>query len=186
MRPRNALAALLLGLLTLLGLVGFGGPAAAAPLDPGTVEVTFDQSSVRTVLGDRFTLRMRIRNSGTDRTDPLLAHLNVASLRNDVYVDPEDWSQRRSQDVAPLDPGATTELSWPIQSVNAGSLDVYVVLLPNGASSAGTGPLAVSPPVHLQVAGRRTLSPGGAIPVAVVVPVLLGLAAAAISFRTRA
>ena len=182
MRPRTALV---VGLLVLLAVLGFAGPSAAAPTDPVTVEVTFDRDAVRTVLGGRFTLRTRIANTGPAATQPLLAHLNVASLSHDVYVDPEDWSQQRSQDVPPLAPGDAVELSWPIQAVNAGSMDVYVVVLPNGPTSAGRGPLAVSPPVHLQVAGLRTLTPGGTVPVAVVVPVLLGLGAAATRLRLR-
>jgi len=43
----------------------------------------------------------------------------------------------------------------------------------------------VSPPVHLTVAGRKTLSAGGALPVAVAVPVLLGPALAVTRIRLR-
>jgi len=147
--------------------------------------VTFDRNRVRTALGGRFTLETKIVNPGGAQTDPILAHLNVASLTSEVYVDPEDWSADRSKEVARLRPGQSTSLSWDIQAVNAGSFDVYVVLLPNGPSTAGEGPLVVSPPVHLEVAGRRTLSPGGVMPVVIVVPVLLGLVAAAARFRLR-
>jgi hypothetical protein len=160
-------------------------PIIAAPSGMDDLEVTFDRDRVRTVLGGRFTLETRIVNTGRARTDPILAHLNVASLTSDVYVDPEDWSAERSQTVPPLAAGASTSLVWKVQAVNAGSFDAYVVLLPNGVSSAGKGPLVVSPPVHLAVAGRRTLSPGGAMPVVVAVPVLLGLVAAATRFRVR-
>jgi hypothetical protein len=147
--------------------------------------VTCDQSRLRTLLGDRFTFRSRIANSGAASSDRLLAHLNVVSLTSDVYVDPEDWSSSRTREVPPLGPGGSTSLSWHLQAVNAGSFSVYVVLLPNGAASAGTGPLVVSPPVHVSVAGRRTLTAGGALPVVVAVPVLLGLLAAAARRRVR-
>jgi len=180
MRPLLVLLGLLLALTAPFGLAA--SPAAATTED---VEVTFDRSEVSTVLGGRFTLQTTIVNSGGAQTDPILAHLNVASLTSDVYVDPEDWSADRSKEVAPLRPGQSTSLSWDIQAVNAGSFDVYVVLLPNGPSTAGEGPLVVSPPVHLKVAGRRTLSPGGVMPVVIVVPVLLGLVAAAARFRLR-
>jgi len=62
---------------------------------------------------------------------------------------------------------------------------VYVVVLANGASPDGTGSLAVSPPLLVTVAGRRTLSAGGVLPVAVAVPVLLGLALAVARIRLR-
>jgi hypothetical protein len=62
---------------------------------------------------------------------------------------------------------------------------VYVVLLPDGPGSAGKGPLWVSPPVHVEVAGRQTLSAGGALPVVLGVPVLIGLAAGTARLRAR-
>jgi hypothetical protein len=195
MRPLSVITGLLLALIAPFGMAAAAAAASAKPapassspalLAPGMVEVTFDQSRVATTLGDRFTLLSRIVNTGAAPTDRLIAHLNVASLTGDVYVDPEDWSSSRSHDVATLDPGRRTSISWDIQAVNAGSFDVYVVLLPNGASSAGTGPLVVSPPVHVSVAGRQTLTAGGALPVVIVIPVLIGLAAATAWYRRRA
>jgi hypothetical protein len=109
----------------------------------------------------------------------------VASVTTAVYVDLEDWSASRTHEVPPLKPGASTALSFELQAVNAGRFNVYVVVLPNGPSSEGTGPLAVSPPVHVTVAGRKTLSAGGALPVAVAVPVLLGVALAVARIRLR-
>jgi uncharacterized cupredoxin-like copper-binding protein len=173
MRARWALVA---GVLAALAI-----PAAAA----ATPDVTFDQDKVAVVLGDKFTLHTRVTNSGRAPTDLLLAHLNVASLTSDVYVDPEDWSSRRTQELGPLAPGESTTLTWDVQAVNAGRFDIYVVVLPNGAASAGHGPLTVSPPAYVRVAGRRTLDAGGALPVVVVVPVLLGLAAGVSRFRLR-
>jgi hypothetical protein len=66
-----------------------------------------------------------------------------------------------------------------------GGFAVYVVLLPSGVGSDRTGPLVVSPPVHVRVAGRRTLNAAGSLPVVIVVPLLLGLAAAAGRYRLR-
>jgi len=183
MRPLFVLVGMLLALTAPAGLAASGAEAAPDPI--AAAEVTFDRDRVSTVLGGRFTLQSRIVNSGGAPTDAILAHLNVASLTSDVYVDPEDWSAERSKEVAPLRRGESTSVSWDIQAVNAGSFDVYVVLLPSGASTAGKGPLVVSPPVHLEVAGRRTLSPGGAIPVVIVVPLLLGLVAALARLRVR-
>ncbi|WP_319458364.1 hypothetical protein [Micromonospora sp. RTP1Z1] len=54
-----------------------------------------------------------------------------------------------------------------------------------GDSTAGTGPLVVSKPVHVTVAGKRTLTAGGSLPVAIVVPFVLGLVAAAARYRIR-
>jgi hypothetical protein len=177
MRPHVLLA----GIVLALAIPAI--PIAATAAAP--VEVTFDRASQATTLGDRFTVRARIANVGTATTDPLIADLNVTSVTTAVYVDLEDWSASRTHELPPLKPGASTALTFELQAVNAGRFNVYVVVLPNGASSQGTGPLAVSPPVHLTVAGRKTLSAGGALPVAVAVPVLLGLALAVARIRVR-
>jgi hypothetical protein len=165
-------------------LAGAGLAPRAAAADPGTVDVTLTPSPLNTVMGERFTIRAQFVNSGATPTEPLVADLNVASLTG-VYVDLEDWSASRTHDVAPIAPGGNASLSWDIQAVNAGSFDVYIVLLPNGPASAGTGPLVASPPVHVTVAGRRALNAGGALPIAVIVPVLLGLTAVGARYRLR-
>jgi hypothetical protein len=172
---------------TLVLVGGTGAAAATAPNEatPAQVTVTWDNANVTTRVGDRFIVRSRIFNARSAATGSMLAHLNVASLTSDVYVDPEDWSSARTQTLDPLEAGAAHSLTWPIQAVNVGSFDVYVVLLPDGPGSAGKGPLWVSPPVHVEVAGRRTLSAGGALPVVVGVPVLIGLAAGTARLRAR-
>jgi hypothetical protein len=167
-----ALAAVLCGLTA--------APAAAA----SDVEVTVDQTQASVGVGDRITVKARVVNTGTQRTDPLIAHLNVATLDQSVYVDLEDWTASPTKELAPLAPGADITASFEIQAVNVGRFDVYVVVAPNGAS-AGQGPLVASTPELVQVAGRRTVSPGGVLPVVVVAPVLLGLAAAATRLRLR-
>jgi hypothetical protein len=158
---------LALGLLFLLA-----APAAAT-------EVTFDRPTAGMGVGQRVTLLTRITNPGTEPTGPFVAHLDVVSLTPDVTVDPEDWSSERSQDVDALEPGETRELSWPIQAVAAGTFDAYVVLVGHGLV------LVTATPAHLEVAGRRELGAGGALPVVLIMPVLLGLGAAAMRYRLR-
>jgi hypothetical protein len=177
-------------LAAMLFLAGVATPVAAhvprLRYDPaGGMEIHFDRGDAAVAIGDRFTLPSVVANTGTAATDRVVAHLDVVSLTSDVYVDPEDWSGIRSRDLAPIPPGGRTPVDWELQAVNAGSFDVYVVLLPNGPASAGAGPLAVSPPVHVTVAPRQTLSAGGALPVAVAVPLVLGLVAAALRYRRR-
>jgi len=161
---------LAVGLLFLLA-----APASAA-------EVTFDRPATAMGVGQRVTLITRITNPGTEPTGPFVAHLDVVSLTPDVTVDPEDWSSERSQDVDTLEPGETRDLSWPIQAVAAGTFDAYVVLAP----AVGHGPVLVTAtPAHLEVAGRRELGAGGALPVVVIMPLLLGLGAVAMRYRLR-
>ena len=71
-------------------------------------------------------------NTGATPTGEILAHLNVASIEGTVYVDPEDWSPSRSQQLS-LEPGESQKLSWELQAVNAGHFAAYVVVVPFGA-----------------------------------------------------
>ncbi|MEU8300481.1 hypothetical protein AB0C04_24775 [Micromonospora sp. NPDC048909] len=176
-----ALIGLRLALATPFGLAA--AEAAPPPL-PGSIEVVLDENRVYTVVGERLTVGSRVVNSGDAPTDRLVAHLNVASL-DGVYVDLEDWSAEVSREVGPVAPGGSTVLSWQFQAVNTGNFDVYVVLMPNGIATAGTGPLLVSQPVHVTVAGKRTLTAAGSLPVAIVVPLVLGLLAAVARYRVR-
>jgi len=177
---RRLAGALGAALLALLATGGVSASPAAAGVDG--IAVTVDRTRVDTVVGGRFVLRTRLSNDGDRATGPLMAHLNVASLTSDVYVDPEDWSTQRSQWVDSLAPGEDQQLTWQLQAVNQGSFDAYVVLLPTEGPDPGT-PLTVSRSVYLGVAGRQTLSASGALPVVVVVPALLGVL---VVLRTRA
>lgn len=173
--------ALILAAVLACVLSGVSVPAGAAP---GPVEVVNDRTRVETVLGHRFTLATEVRNTGSVDSGPLLAHLNVASLETSVYVDPEDWSAERSQELF-LRPGESRTLSWELQAVNSGHFAAYVVVLPAGDAATGDQEPVVTPLVRLHVAARSTLNAGGTLPVVLGVPLLLGLAAVAARFRVR-
>jgi hypothetical protein len=181
MRPLVATAGVALAVL--LGATP-AGRAGAAPGPVGPVEVTLDRSAVASVLGEHITVRSTVTNTGTTRTGGLIAHLDVVSLHDDVYVDPEDWSSDRSIDVESLEPGDHATLEWTVQNVNAGEFDVYAVVLPTGPPAAAGG-LSVSPALRLTVASRRTLDPGGSLLVVATVPLVVGLFASGTRRRRR-
>jgi hypothetical protein len=171
------LIALLVGVLSWLA-----APALAAA--PPSVDVVAEPAHVDTVLGGRFMITTEITNTGAAPSGEILAHLNVASIEGSVYVDPEDWSSNRSQQLS-LKPGESRKLSWEIQAVNAGHFAAYVVVVPFGNKVAGNEPLMISPLVDVDVATKSTLTAGGALPVVVIVPLLLGLAAGGVFLRAR-
>jgi hypothetical protein len=162
-------------------LSGLPTPALANPLN---LEVAADPPTVSTVLGGRFKITTEIKNTGSAATGEILAHLNVASIEGSVYVDPEDWSSDRSQQLS-LKRGESRKLSWEIQAVNSGRFAAYVVVVPFGGSVNGNEDLKISPLVKIDVAQRTTLTAGGALPVVLMVPLLIGLAGAAALFRVR-
>lgn len=153
-------------------------PAAAR----ASVSVTVDRIGVATGLGKRFAFRSTVVNTGPGEARGLVAHLNVASLRPGVYVDPEDWSTSRTRYLDPIPAGGTATVRWSLQAVNAGSFAVYVAVLP---ADAGGRPPTVGRTVRVTVAERRTLDAGGILPLALGVPVVLGLAAGGLALRRR-
>jgi hypothetical protein len=145
--------------------------------------VSSERPEVTTAVGRHFEYQARILNDSKATAAQLLVHLNIASLTSGVYVDPEDWSTDRSRFLPPLAAGGASTLSWDLQAVSPGTFDVYVVVLPAGASSGGQ--VAVSSPTRVVVTARRTLNAGGALPVVVAVPVLLGMATLSAQARGR-
>jgi hypothetical protein len=176
MRPRRT--PVVAGLLLVLAATTWlGSPAVAA--DGGPVELTLDRQRIETTVGRVLTVESRIANVGEAPLPAMIAHLNVTSTDPAVYVDLEDWSAEVTRSVEPLDPGRSTTLSWDFQAVNGGSFEVYVVLVPPA------GDLVASRPVRVEVAKRRALNAGGALPVVLVVPALLGLLTVGNRYRLR-
>lgn len=152
-------------------------PQKAAAQDAG-MEITLDQTHVTTSVGRMLTLESRIVNHGSAPSAPMIAHVNVASV-DGGYVDLEDWSAEVTQKVDALEPGQDTTLTWDLQAVNAGSFHIYVVLLPN------SGPLVPSGSTRVDVGQKRNLNAGGVLPVAIAIPLILGIGAATIRYRVR-
>jgi len=157
--------------------LALAAPQRAAAQDAG-MEITLDQAKVSTSVGRVLTLESRIVNHGSVPSAPMLAHVNVASV-DGGYVDLEDWSADVTQRVDALQPGQDTTLTWELQAVNAGSFHIYVVLLPN------SGPLVPSGAARVDVGEKRNLNAGGVLPVAIAIPLILGVGAAAIRYRIR-
>ena len=141
--------------------------------------MSVDRTRVSTRLGHSFEFHSTIANHGTSPATGLIAHLNVLSLRNGVYVDPEDWSSHRTRYLAPIPAGGSTTLTWRIKAVNAGSIGVYVAVLPRD----GEGP-----PDGRTDAADRDRRPqdarlGRDLPLALSVPALIGLVLVLVRFQ---
>ena len=159
---RVALAALLAAALL---------PVSQAAATPG-VSVSVDRKTITTKLGHTFVLHSTITNNSGASLRGLIAHLNVLSLDGRFYVDPEDWSSRRTRYLAPIPAGRSVRIFWRLDAVNEGHLGVYVAVLPR--SGAGVPPVT-APIVSVSIADRRTLASGGILPLALGLPALLGV-----------
>jgi hypothetical protein len=153
-------------------------PVAAQAADGVSVQVS--QTRIEKKLGKKFFFTSTITNRGSNAASGLIAHLNILSLRNGPYVDPEDWSTSRTRYLAPIPAGGSTTITWRMQAVNAGSFGVYVSVLP---ASGVARPPTSGPTIHLSVASRRTLNSGGILPLALGIPAFLGLLTVGIRLR---
>lgn len=175
----------LLCLAFTLLLVGGGAGAApvAAKSSHGPIELSLDKARVSTRIGDKLHFDSTVVNSGGGALSGLVAHLDIVSLRNGVYVDPEDWSSERTQYLAPLGAGEQAKLSWSVEAVNSGNFAIYVVVVASRSPEAQ--PLAVSPALALNSTEQKTLNSGGVLPLVLGVPALLGLLTLSLRVRRR-
>jgi hypothetical protein len=163
--------------------------AATAPavardtLRNAAVTVSLNRAQVSTRLGGSFDFSSRIKNVSTRPLSGLVAHLNVVGLSEDIYVDPEDWSEDRTKRIASLGAGETTDITWSVKAVTGGQAAIYVVVLPGrNPATAGERPVA-SQALDVRITERRTLNSGGVLPLAVGVPAMIGAAALAARLR---
>lgn len=172
-----AFAALAIAAVVLATLTGARAASGQAP-----VSASVDRTQISTDLGRTFGFRTTIANDGSEPADGLIAHLNIVSLTGDVYVDPEDWSTHRTRYLSSIGPASSTTLTWRLKAVSSGSFGVYVAVLRSGGDPHA--PIA-TPLVTVDVAGRTTLNAGGIVPVALGVPLILGLLAIGLRLRGR-
>jgi hypothetical protein len=163
-------------LLVALALAG-GAGAQAGPLS-----VTADPTRISTGLGEEFAFETTITNSASTETEALVAHLNILSLRDGVYVDPEDWSSHRTWYLGTIPADGSRAITWNLKAVGSGSLAAYVAVLPQNSPAE---PPTVSPTVQIAVEERRLINSGGILPLALGIPALIGALAGGVRFARR-
>jgi hypothetical protein len=171
-----------LGLALVAAVVGVLLAPTATAADTENVAVTVAPERISTKLGGKFAFTSTITNEGGTDARGLIAHLNVLSLRDGTYVDPEDWSSNRTRYLDPVVPGGSTTITWRMQAVNDGDFGIYVAVLPESGAPV---PPVTSPTIHLDVAERKTLNAGGIVPLVLGIPAALGLLALGVRIRRR-
>lgn len=176
MSPRRVLGHSLVAVVAALAVAG-GASAQSEPLS-----VTVDRAEISTGLGDEFGFRTTIANAAPTATTRLIAHLNILSLRDGLYVDPEDWSSQRTVYLGTIPAGGSRTIAWNLTAVNGGSLGAYVAVLPQSGPSEAP---ATSPAVAVTVAERKTLNSGGILPLVIGIPAVVGLLAGGVRLARR-
>jgi hypothetical protein len=142
------------------------GAFAARPSSPHTVTVSIDQPEVHTTVGHRFRPISTVRNNGDKTLSGLVAHLDVLSVRPAVYVDPEDWSSRRTVYLDPLPAHGTVSVPWKVQVVNKGRFVVFVTV----TRQNGPAQVDASDGLRLSATARRTVDTSGILPIVLGIP----------------
>ena len=156
-------------LLVMLTVLGSLRPVTAfAQTSAGGVTVTMDMDSASIVAGEWITFHTLIRNTGDSATPPLVASLNVASIRPGPHVDPEDWSPLRYQYIKAIAPGDSVELEWEVHTLFEGDFAVYVTLLSQDKDFAPVG----SPSLQIHAKPDNVLPLDEVLPVAAIVPLI--------------
>ena len=181
MNPARALLLTGAALATLLCAAWF--PASGQPVVLASGEdivVQLDENELDVGPGEKLTFVSTVRNEGGTTLDGYVAHLNILTTDEDVYVDPEDWSPERAQYLDPLAAGDATELAWSVQAVTSGPLILFVsVTSPDSTSVVSSGPL------NLDVHGQRVVDSAGVTPLVLWTPASVLLLLAAVFTRRR-
>lgn len=147
--------------------------ASAAPIDADqpvdALAVVIEPTSQAVVLGDGIGLTVSVTNTSDRPSADLVVHLDITDPSSSSSVDPEDWTSTLSRPLGVLEPGATGTVDWTIRPISPGTFSVYAV-----AISSDTTDLTASGILTVDVADQRSLNPGGILPVAIGMPVLVG------------
>jgi len=173
-RKQRAIMGILL-LMCLLSGLAFSSPVSALQGSNGQeLQISVDLDFVTAKTGDTVDYSTVISNNGSETSQPLIVAMNIFNLNSfgDV-VDPEDWSPERTQYIESLGPGESITLDWVINIILDGNFMVYMVLIPEPHGPNSTSQVLSSPGIHITVERFVKINPGGILPYAIGIPLLL-------------
>lgn len=174
-KKAKGIASLLLTAVLILSFGIFHVQAdGMAKAQAGDLQITIDMATAITKNGDKVEFNTTLTNGGAADSPPLIVAMNIINLNasGDV-VDPEDWSPQRTQYVEPLGPGESAAQPWIVNTILEGDYMVYIVVIPAPASEDSTSQPVASSGIHLKVNPFVRINPGGILPFAVGIPVVL-------------
>ena len=145
-----------------------------------TFTLHMDKTSAKITAGDWVSFHAILNNNTETTPENLVAHLNIAALIKGQYVDPEDWSTKRTQYLSAIQPGQTVKIPWKVHALIEGKFAVFVTLISDNPSFTNI----VSQPLLIQVTPDKILPLNEVIPIIVLIPFLsLMLLIAIYNFR---
>jgi len=170
---------LVLLLLAVLLAASASCVAAASPGAPLVLGIASAQT-LNGVAGDYVTVAARIENTSDQAVSDVTTYLSLVNTADKLPVDLEDWSAEKGLYVGVIESGQALPLDWRIHFVKPGRFALTVVAL-----VAGREMPAVSPVVYFRVEPKNSLDPGHILPVALGMPVVLGLLLLLLNYRRR-
>jgi len=151
----------------------------------GNLQIDIDKEYGVVKTGDKVEFNTKVTNNSPEASPPLIVAMNIINLdsKGDV-VDPEDWSPQRAQYIDSLPAGQSTSLHWIINTILDGDYMVYMVLMPRPDTQETTTQPVASKGIHLTVTPFTRLNPGGVLPYAIGIPILV-LVGVIILYRMR-
>ena len=176
---KRGIASVLLIAFLLLGMSTSRGQALhlrSTQSNSENLQITIDKTTAATKNGDKVEFHTTVKNNASQASPPLIVAMNIINLSStgDV-VDPEDWSPERTQYLKALQAGESTSQTWVLNTILEGNYMVYVVLIPEPLDKNSTSQPVTSQGIHVTVAHFARLNPGGILPFAVGIPILLVL-----------
>lgn len=147
--------------------------AANRTADSGQLQIEVDLDHIVTGTGDRIEFTTKVTNTGTAPSRPFNVSMNIVTIGKGDPVDPEDWSPERSQQIDPLGPGASARQMWAVDTILEGNYMIYMTVVPVPTGPDTTEQTVSSTGIHVTVNPVSRTNPGGVLPVAIGMPLLL-------------
>ena len=150
------------------------GPRLVAASGDSAVEITTDLEYAVVDSGDDVEFTTVVTNTGATDTPELVVAMNIINLgKGGDPVDPEDWSPERTQELGVLGPAESSDQSWTVTAILEGEYMVYMTVVATPAGPEATTQPVSSRGIHLTVNAVARGNPGGILPVAIGVPLIL-------------
>lgn len=125
--------------------------------------------------GDLTAFETVVVNDSSETISAIVVAMNIVNLEDGSPVDPEDWSDERTQLIEEIKPGEEIGLDWEVNAILEGDYAIYIVALPVPESETQTSRPIATPAIHLTVEAHTEVNPGGVLPVVLGTPAALSL-----------
>jgi hypothetical protein len=173
-KRRIAILVVLVAMVTGFPVPAFATAASATQVDDGTsLKIETPTNPLSGIAGQYVNLPATITNTSDKPVKDVVAYVTLVETTpsQQAPVDLEDWSAHRAVTIDSLAPSESQNAAWELRLIKGGEYVVYVAAIEKGSSQAAVGPV-----VPLSVTAQKNLNPGGVLPVALGVPILVGTA----------